>query len=72
MRQPTWLKSIIATTLLASAAWAIQDRIGLGERLASVEAYIRESIRRFDKIDQSNDRIERKLDRLDRSIKERE
>jgi len=54
---PVWLKTILATAALATAAWALNDRIHLGERLTAVETYIKESINRLD-------RIERKLDEL--------
>lgn len=64
MRIPVWLKTIIAGTLVSAVGWSVKDRINIGERLATVEAYFRESTRRLDKIDRSNERIEQKIDEL--------
>lgn len=64
MRIPTWLKTILVGACVSVAGWAVKDRINIGERLATVEAYFRDSTRRLDKIDRSNERIEHKIDEL--------
>lgn len=57
MRVPQWLKTSLMGAALAVVGWSITDRIHLGERIATIEQYIKDSITRLD-------RIEHKVDEL--------
>jgi hypothetical protein len=57
MRLPQWLKGILVTALLGSVAWAITDRMTIGERLSAVEQYIKDSIGRLDRIEHKLDQV---------------
>ena len=57
MRLPQWLKAILATSIIGTVAWALTDRLTIGERITRLEEYFKVSTRQLT-------RIENKLDRL--------
>jgi hypothetical protein len=57
MRVPQWLKAILATSLIGTVAWALTDRMSIGERITKLEEYIRHSTRQLTRIEQKLDRL---------------
>lgn len=55
MKSPQWLRVLATTVLLGSLSWAFQDRLAIGERIATMQEWAKH-------LDHRLDRIENKLD----------
>lgn len=54
---PQWIKVVFTTVILGSLSWALQDRLALGERIATMQEWAKH-------LDHRLDRIENKLDKV--------
>lgn len=51
MRLPQWIRVLLAGTLVSVFAWALKDRMAIGERIATVEQWFQLSEKRLERIE---------------------
>ncbi len=58
VKLPQWVKLVFASSIVATIAWAIQDRMTIGERLAANQEVMKSIDKRLERIEVTLDRIE--------------